>query len=67
MPETRKFDAGDTEGIQKLVRDALGETVRPVTPGEPRVAEEPQGSGDVNPGSYDTIDYVNFTTFPVKS
>lgn len=34
MAETRKFDASGSEGIQKLVREALGETVRPVQPGE---------------------------------
>lgn len=34
MAETRTFDPGDSEGIQKLVREALGETTRPFTPGD---------------------------------
>lgn len=34
MAETRTFDPGDGEGIQKLVREALGETTRPFIPGE---------------------------------
>ncbi len=33
MPETRTFDPTEPEGIQKLVREALGESVRPVEPG----------------------------------
>ena len=32
MPETRTFDDSASEGIQKLVREALGETVRPNEP-----------------------------------
>lgn len=34
MAEIRKFDPGAGDGIQKLVREALGETVRPVNPWE---------------------------------
>ncbi|MCG6566819.1 hypothetical protein ACX1DX_14620 [Tessaracoccus sp. Y36] len=40
MAEIRKFDPSSGEGIQKLVREALGETVRPVAPGQPRETEE---------------------------
>lgn len=34
MAEIRKFDGNSSEGIQKLVREALGENVRPVHPSE---------------------------------
>lgn len=34
MAETRTFDPGDPEGLQKLVREALGETTRPFQPGD---------------------------------
>lgn len=34
MADVRTFDFGSGEGIQKLVRDALGENVRPVDPGQ---------------------------------
>ena len=41
MAETRKYETGDGEGIQKLVREALGENIRPVAPGtQPEPAEE---------------------------
>ncbi|MBB1509555.1 hypothetical protein [Tessaracoccus sp. MC1756] len=40
MAEIRKFDPSSGEGIQKLVREALGETVRPVAPGQPRETDE---------------------------
>ncbi|HMR48190.1 MAG TPA: hypothetical protein PKE40_02440 [Arachnia sp.] len=33
MADVRTFEPGEGEGLQKLVREALGETVRPVTPG----------------------------------
>ncbi|MBK7821834.1 MAG: hypothetical protein IPJ61_12355 [Tessaracoccus sp.] len=33
MAETRTFDPSEPEGIQKLVREALGESIRPVEPG----------------------------------
>ena len=33
MAETRKFDGNASEGIQRQVREALGEIVRPVEPG----------------------------------
>ena len=36
MPETRMFDGSSAEGIQKLVREALGESIRPVEPGAPQ-------------------------------
>lgn len=46
MAEVRKFDPSQGEGLQKLVREAIGETVRPIEPGaQPaqatRDAEEP--------------------------
>lgn len=34
MAEIRKFAPPDSAGLQKLVREALGETTRPVPPGE---------------------------------
>ncbi|MDO5676396.1 MAG: hypothetical protein Q4G35_02685 [Propionibacteriaceae bacterium] len=34
MAETRMFDPGDPHGLQKLVREALGETTRPFSPGD---------------------------------
>ena len=43
MPETRMFDGSSAEGIQKLVREALGESVRPVEPGAPQF---PAGSDE---------------------
>lgn len=33
MAEVRKFDPSTGEGLQKLVREAIGETVRPFEPG----------------------------------
>lgn len=54
MAETRTFEPGDPEGLQKLVREALGETTRPFQPGEetsrseqaePEHAEQPQQPG----------------------
>lgn len=43
MAETRKFEPGSPEGLQKLVREALGETTRPFTPGVDRSREEVPG------------------------
>lgn len=66
MAETRKFDASGSEGIQKLVREALGETVRPATPGEQvheesaleeSIEHEAQG-GDEDGGAQ--VEYVSF-------
>ncbi|MDF1487637.1 hypothetical protein [Tessaracoccus caeni] len=34
MADVRTFEFGSGEGIQKLVRDALGENVRPIEPGQ---------------------------------
>lgn len=34
MAETRKFDPSGSDGLQKLVREALGETTRPFSPGD---------------------------------
>ena len=36
MAETRTYDPTEPEGIQKLVREALGESIRPVEPGAPQ-------------------------------
>lgn len=33
MPETRTYDPSEGEGLAKLVRDAMGENVRPTEPG----------------------------------
>lgn len=35
MPETRTYEPEDGDGLGKLVREALGETVRPFEPGDP--------------------------------
>ena len=43
MAETRTYDPTEPEGIQKLVREALGESVRPVEPGAPQF---PAGSDE---------------------
>ena len=40
MAEIRKFEPGVGEGIQKLVRDALGENIRPVNPWEKKAPVE---------------------------
>ena len=64
MAEIRKFDGTDSEGIQKLVREALGETIRPVDPGDPGArtgaypgsAESPPILGDLGNGF--TGDYL---------
>ncbi|AQP45131.1 hypothetical protein [Tessaracoccus flavus] len=55
MAEIRKFDPGAGDGIQKLVREALGENVRPVNPweaaqpsGDQVAAEDGTGAGAVS-------------------
>ena len=53
MAETRTFDPADSEGIQKLVRDALGETTRPVTPGDD--SARPDQVEPADPPSADTL------------
>lgn len=40
MAEIRKHQPGSGEGIGRLVREALGETIRPVTPGTPQPDDE---------------------------
>lgn len=39
MAETRTYEPDDGSDLAKLVRDALGETVRPVEPGAPSSQE----------------------------
>ena len=58
MPETRMFDGSSAEGIQKLVREALGETIRPVGPGLP---SEPAEAGQMEDPTA-TIDAVDLDT-----
>ncbi len=41
MAEIRKHNPDDGDGLGKLVRDALGERIRPVEPGSP-----PRAGGD---------------------
>ncbi len=36
MAEIRKYEPDAGEGIGRLVREALGETIRPVIPGSPQ-------------------------------
>lgn len=40
MPETRTFDDSGSDGLQREVREALGETVRPVDTWAARSAAE---------------------------
>lgn len=40
MAETRTYDPTEPEGIQRLVREALGESIRPVEPGAPQFPAE---------------------------
>ncbi|NLE96802.1 MAG: hypothetical protein GX596_02285 [Propionibacterium sp.] len=35
MAETRKFDPAEGDDLARLVRDAMGETIRPNEPGTP--------------------------------
>lgn len=43
MAETRKFDPTDGDNdVQRQVRAALGETIRPTQPGTRPTAEEPE-------------------------
>lgn len=35
MAETRTYEPDDGDGLGRLVREALGETVRPFQPGDP--------------------------------
>ena len=58
MAETRTYDPTEPEGIQKLVREALGETIRPVDPGLP---SEPAEAGQVEDPT-PTIDAVDLDT-----
>lgn len=52
MAETRKFDPTDaTNDVQKQVREALGETVRPVDPGSRREASESPDTPAEVPGA----------------
>lgn len=52
MAEVRKFDPGDGDGIQKLVREALGENIRPVNPWELKTpdGDQPEGGGSTADG-----------------
>ena len=58
MAETRTYDPTEPEGIQKLVREALGETIRPVDPGLP---SEPAEAGQMEDPTA-TIDAVDLDT-----
>ena len=50
MAEIRKYEPGAGDGIGRLVREALGETIRPVMPGSPR--EEPAAKGQDAPDDH---------------
>lgn len=68
MAEVRKFDPGDGDGIQKLVREALGENVRPVHPSELKAhtgaevepVDPPPVFGDLGDGL--KLDYLFYDT-----
>ncbi len=46
MAEIRKHNPDDAEGLGKLVRDALGERIRPTEPGRtPSAAEDREAEG----------------------
>ncbi|MCC2593520.1 hypothetical protein LKO27_08875 [Tessaracoccus sp. OS52] len=42
MAEIRKFDPDAGEGIARLVREAMGESIRPVEPGSPKPELTPE-------------------------
>ncbi len=42
MPETRTFDPSEGDDLAKLVRDALGEHVRPTEPGSGAPSDGPE-------------------------
>lgn len=46
MAEIRKHDPDADEGLGKLVRDALGERVRPIEPGRAAAVDPSKPSGD---------------------
>ena len=50
MAEIRKHDPGAEDGLGKLVRDALGERVRPNEPGR-ETAVDPNRKRDENDGA----------------
>ena len=51
MAEIRKFDPDAGDGLQKLVRDALGENIRPIEPGQ----RQPSTSTDAKPAEPDLL------------
>lgn len=59
----RTYDPGSGEGLQKLVREALGETVRPVTPGQGEAPPAQEGApsigvSDLPTGEGETITFT---------
>lgn len=62
MPETRTYEPDDGDELGKLVRDALGESVRPFEPGDSKKLKSPEqldaedeaeeDHGDEGPGSF---------------
>lgn len=58
MAEIRKYDPASGEGIQRQVRDLLGENIRPIPPGEipQTMTEEPVSEPEFDAGI--SIDYV---------
>lgn len=58
MAEIRKHNPDAEEGIAKLVRDALGETVRPVEPGQ-------RGPGQAPVEDVDEADETSPTSVPI--
>lgn len=59
MAQTRTYDPSEGDDLAKLVRDALGENMRPTPPGSPR--EEPGEDDDGDDGD------TSLTDLPVIS
>ncbi|WP_296136895.1 hypothetical protein [uncultured Tessaracoccus sp.] len=63
MPETRTFDPSEGDDLAKLVRDALGEHVRPTEPGSDAAAdrlEQPDPEPDEAGGAASILDLPVF-------
>lgn len=58
MPETRTFDPAEGDDLAKLVRDAIGETIRPREPGitPTTVAEEAEDDTPDDDGTASLVD-----------
>ncbi len=62
MADVRTFEPATGDGLQKLVREALGQTIRPVVPGSgdaaaPRDDVEPMTAADLPAQAGETIPF----------